>query len=132
MEAVHENTEFPLISPKTKEVVRTVSARQLFQKILETRLQTGEPYLIFIDSANKALPKHQKSLGLTIQMSNLCSEILLPTGIDHLGNKRTAVCCLSSLNAETWLEWHDDPHFIEDVFRFLDNVLESFIQNPTT
>jgi ribonucleoside-diphosphate reductase alpha chain len=128
MKAVYEDTEFALVSPKTKETVRTVSARHLFQKILETRLQTGEPYLIFIDSANKALPKHQKELGLSIEMSNLCSEILLPTGADHLGNKRTAVCCLSSLNAENWLEWCHEEHLIEDILRFLDNVLESFIQ----
>lgn len=129
MEAVRDDKPFSLRSPKTGEAIRTISARQLFQKILETRLQTGEPYLIFIDSANHALPKHQKKLGLNVQMSNLCSEILLPTGIDHLGNKRTAVCCLSSLNAETWFEWHENEQFITDVFRFLDNVLESFIKN---
>jgi ribonucleoside-diphosphate reductase alpha chain len=128
MEAVYEDKEFPLISPKTGEAVRKVNARQLFQKILETRLQTGEPYLIFIDTANKALPKHQKELGLSIEMSNLCSEILLPTGQDHLGNHRTAVCCLSSLNAETWLEWCEEETLIEDILRFLDNVLEAFIR----
>jgi ribonucleoside-diphosphate reductase alpha chain len=128
MEAVYEDKEFPLISPKTGDIVRKVNARQLFQKILETRLQTGEPYLIYIDTANKALPKHQKELGLSIEMSNLCSEILLPTGSDHLGNQRTAVCCLSSLNAENWLEWCNDETIIEDVLRFLDNVLEAFIK----
>jgi ribonucleoside-diphosphate reductase alpha chain len=96
-------------------------------KILEMRMQTGEPYLVFIDTANKALSKHQRELGLKIKMSNLCSEILLPTGPDHLENDRTAVCCLSSLNAETWDEWHDDPLIIEDVLRFLDNVLQAFI-----
>lgn len=128
MDAVYEDSDFPLISPKTGQVVRKVNARQLFQKILETRLQTGEPYLIFIDTANNKLPKHQKELGLSIEMSNLCSEILLPTGLDHLGNQRTAVCCLSSLNAETWLEWREDETFIEDVLRFLDNVLEAFIR----
>lgn len=128
MEAVYEDKDFPLISPKSGEVVRNINARQLFQKILETRLQTGEPYLIFIDTANKALPKHQKELGLSVEMSNLCSEILLPTGSDHLGKKRTAVCCLSSLNAENWLEWCHDETLIEDVLRFLDNVLEAFIK----
>lgn len=129
MEAVRDDKPFALRSPKTGEEVRTISARQLFQKILETRLQTGEPYLVFIDTVNQALPRHQKDLGLQVQMSNLCSEILLPTGTDHLGNKRTAVCCLSSLNAETWFEWHKDEHFITDVFRFLDNILESFIKD---
>lgn len=128
MEAVLEDKEFPLISPKTGETVRTTSARQLFQKILETRLQTGEPYLIYIDTVNKALPKHQKDLGLSVEMSNLCSEILLPTGPDHLGKKRTAVCCLSSLNAETWHEWQGEESLVEDVLRFLDNVLETFIK----
>lgn len=129
MEAVRQDIPFGLRSPKTNNVIREVNARQLFQKIVEMRLQTGEPYLIFIDHANKALPKHQQALGLKVRMSNLCSEILLPTGRDHLGKDRTAVCCLSSLNAETWDEWHDDPMLIEDVMRFLDNVLQDFIDN---
>ncbi len=127
MEAVGNNQEFALRSPKTNEVIRMVDARNLMSKILEMRMQTGEPYLVFIDSANKALSKHQRELGLKIRMSNLCSEILLPTGPDHLGNDRTAVCCLSSLNAETWDEWHDNPLIIEDILRFLDNVLQTFI-----
>src|SRR5579863_7388070 len=100
MEAVRDDKEFGLRSPKTQKVLKTVNARQLFQKIVEMRLQTGEPYLIFIDTANKSMPKHQRELGLKVRMSNLCSEILLPTGPDHLGKDRTAVCCLSSLNAE--------------------------------
>ena len=75
---------------------------QLWQRILETRLQTGEPYLLFIDTVNRALPKHQRELGLKVSTSNLCSEITLPTGIDHRDEERTAVCCLSSLNIETW------------------------------
>lgn len=127
MEAVRQNTDFGLRSPKTNKVLRSVNARQLFQKIVETRIQTGEPYLIYIDTANKSLPKHQRELGLSVLMSNLCSEILLPTGIDHKGKDRTAVCCLSSLNAETWDEWHKNPLIIEDVLRFLDNVLQEFI-----
>lgn len=127
MEAVREDKMFALRSPKTDAKVREVNARQLFQKILETRLQTGEPYLIYIDTANKALPKHQRELNLKVKMSNLCSEILLHTGPDHLGKDRTAVCCLSSLNAETWEEWHDHPQMIEDILRFLDNVLQAFI-----
>ena len=127
MKAVHDDKDFPLISPKTNQVIRTVNARQLFQKIVEMRLQTGEPYLVFIDTVNKMLPKHQRELGLQVKMSNLCSEILLPTGPDHHGNTRTAVCCLSSLNAETWDEWSGNPSIIEDVLRFLDNVLQEFI-----
>ncbi|MBX3458213.1 MAG: ribonucleoside-diphosphate reductase subunit alpha [Candidatus Paracaedibacteraceae bacterium] len=129
MQAVMDDKPFDLLSPKTNKPIRHVNARQLFQKILETRLQTGEPYLIFTDTANKKLAPHLKRLGLFVKMSNLCSEILLPTGVDHLGNDRTAVCCLSSLNAETWDEWHDHPLLIEDILRFLDNVLQDFIKN---
>ena len=92
-------------SPKTGEVLREVNARQLWQRILETRLQTGEPYILNIDAVNRALPKHQRELGLKVNTSNLCSEITLPTGIDHRGKDRTAVCCLSSLNIETWDQW---------------------------
>jgi ribonucleoside-diphosphate reductase alpha chain len=127
MEAVRDGAMFGLRSPKTKEVVREVDARSLWQKILEIRLQTGEPYLIFADTVNRAMPQHQRELGLTVRQSNLCSEIMLHTGKDHLGTERTAVCCLSSVNAETFLEWRDHPTFIEDVMRFLDNVLQDFI-----
>ncbi len=128
MEAVRTDAEFGLRSPKTGEVLRTVNARRLWQKILELRIQTGEPYLLFVDTVNNAMPAHQKKLGLKVRQSNLCSEITLPTGMDHLGNDRTAVCCLSSLNAEKFLEWKDDECFLEDVYRFLDNVLEDFIE----
>lgn len=127
MEAVRDAAAFGLRSPKTGEVIREVDARSLWQKILEIRLQTGEPYLIFSDTVNRALPQHQRDLGLSVRQSNLCSEIMLHTGVDHLGKERTAVCCLSSVNAETFLEWRDHPTFIEDVMRFLDNVLEDFI-----
>lgn len=127
MEAVRDGAAFGLRSPKTGEVIREVDARSLWQKILEIRLQTGEPYLIFSDTVNRALPQHQRDLGLSVRQSNLCSEIMLHTGLDHLGKERTAVCCLSSVNAETFLEWRDHPTFIEDVMRFLDNVLEDFI-----
>ncbi|HVI52333.1 MAG TPA: ribonucleoside-diphosphate reductase subunit alpha [Candidatus Sulfotelmatobacter sp.] len=128
MEAVRADRPFGLKSPKTGETLREISARQLWQKILEIRLQTGEPYLLFSDTVNRALPKHQRDLGLKVSSSNLCAEITLPTGRDHLGNERTAVCCLSSLNIETWDEWHEAPGFIEDVLRFLDNVLTHFIE----
>ncbi len=128
MEAVRDGAMFGLRSPKSKDIIREVDARSLWQKILEIRLQTGEPYLIFSDTVNRAMPLHQRELGLNVRQSNLCSEIVLHTGKDHLGIERTAVCCLSSVNAETFLEWRDHPTFIEDVMRFLDNVLEDFIQ----
>lgn len=127
MEAVRDGAKFPLRSPNSGAVMREVDARQLWQRILETRLQTGEPYLLFIDAVNRALPKHQRELGLKVSTSNLCSEITLPTGRDHRGEERTAVCCLSSLNVETWDQWCGEPGFIEDVLRFLDNVLTHFI-----
>jgi ribonucleoside-diphosphate reductase alpha chain len=127
MEAVREGAMFGLRSPKTGEVMREVDARSLWQKILEIRLQTGEPYLIFADTVNRAMPQHQRELGLSVRQSNLCSEIMLHTGKDHLGEERTAVCCLSSVNAEKFLEWRDHPTFLEDIMRFLDNVLQDFI-----
>ncbi len=127
MDAVREDKDFELRSPKSGEVVKAINARKLWQKILELRLQTGEPYIIFSDTVNNNLPVHQRKLGLKVRQSNLCSEIMLPTGVDHLGKDRTAVCCLSSLNAEKYLEWKDDEQFIEDIFRFLDNVLQDFI-----
>ena len=127
MEAVRDGMPLGVRTPKNHEVVRMVDARSLWQKILEIRLQTGEPYLIFSDTVNRALPQHQRELGLKVTQSNLCSEIMLHSGPDHLGNDRTAVCCLSSVNAEKYLEWRDDERFIEDVMRFLDNVLQDFI-----
>ncbi|MGE0829134.1 MAG: ribonucleoside-diphosphate reductase subunit alpha, partial [Hyphomonadaceae bacterium] len=128
MLAVQDDLPFALRSPKDGAVLKHVNARKLWQKILEMRLQTGEPYIIFSDTVNKQMPKHQRELGLKVRQSNLCSEIMLHTGLDHNGKERTAVCCLSSLNAETFLEWEKEELFLEDVFRFLDNVLEDFIQ----
>ncbi|HEY1607402.1 MAG TPA: ribonucleoside-diphosphate reductase subunit alpha [Allosphingosinicella sp.] len=127
MAAVRDGAEFILRSPKDGSERGSVDARSLFQKLVETRLATGEPYIIFIDQVNRSMPKHHRELGLKVSTSNLCSEITLPTGIDHLGRARTAVCCLSSLNLETWDEWHKDKLFIEDVMRFLDNVLTDYI-----
>ena len=127
MEAVRDGAEFPLVSPKDGSERARVDARSLFQKLVETRLATGEPYIIFIDQVNRMMPRHHRELGLKVSTSNLCSEITLPTGRDHLGNDRTAVCCLSSLNMETWDQWHDDKLFIEDIMRFLDNVLQDYI-----
>ena len=113
-----------LIDPHTKETVRKVSARDLWLKILENRVATGEPYICFIDHINDALPETQKKLGLSVRHSNLCTEITLPTNED-----RTAVCCLSSVNLEKYDEWKNDKLFISDLVRFLDNVLQSFIEN---
>ena len=127
MEAVRDGRSFDLRSPKTNEVRKTVDARALWTKILEIRMQTGEPYLIFSDTVNRQLAPHQRDLGLSVKQSNLCAEIMLATGKDHLGKERTAVCCLSSVNAEKFLEWREDPRFIEDLMRFLDNVLQDFI-----
>ncbi len=127
MEAVRNGAEFTLRSPRDQSARGTVDARSLFQKLVETRLSTGEPYIIFIDQVNRSMPKHHRDLGLKVTTSNLCSEITLPTGKDHLGAERTAVCCLSSLALETWDEWNGDKDFIEDVMRFLDNVLSDYI-----
>lgn len=127
MEAVRTDSEFQLYSPKSGEALRTVNARKIWQKILELRIQTGEPYLLFTDTVNNAMPAHQRQLGLKVTQSNLCSEITLPTGVDHLGEDRTAVCCLSSVNAEKFMEWSKEEGFLEDIFRFLDNVLQNFI-----
>lgn len=127
MEAVRDGKSFDLKSPKNGEVRKTVDARSLWTKILDIRMQTGEPYLIFSDTVNRQLAQHQRELGLSVKQSNLCAEIMLATGKDHLNNERTAVCCLSSVNAETFLEWREEPHFIEDLMRFLDNVLQDFI-----
>ena len=127
MRAVEANDEWALKSPKDGAVQTTVSARELWIRILTARVETGEPYLLFIDRVNAALPQHQKLAGMRVKMSNLCSEITLPTGVDRLGNDRTAVCCLSSLNLETYDEWKNVPGMIEDIMRFLDNVLQDFI-----
>ena len=129
MRAVEADAEWALTSPKDGSVLRKISARSLWIRILTSRIETGEPYLINIDHVNKALPEHQKLGGLEVKTSNLCSEITLPTGLDRFGEDRTAVCCLSSLNLEKYPEWENDEGFIEDIMRFLDNVLQDFIDN---
>lgn len=129
MQAVESGSKFKLRSPKDDHVVQEVDARALWIRLLTARIETGEPYILFIDNVNKAIPEHHKKAGLKVKMSNLCSEITLPTGIDHHGKDRTAVCCLSSVNLEKYTEWKDNPLFIEDVMRFLDNVLTDFINN---
>lgn len=113
-----------LTDPHTGDVRDHVSARDLWQRILETRMLTGEPYIHFIDTSNRLMPQFQKDLGLSIKQSNLCSEIILPTDKD-----RTAVCCLSSVNLEYYDEWKNDPLFLRDIAEMLDNVLEFFIDN---
>jgi ribonucleoside-diphosphate reductase alpha chain len=127
MRAVEADEAWPLTSPKDGSVVRSISARGLWIRILTARIETGEPYLIFSDHVSRAQPDHHKLAGLEVRTSNLCSEITLPTGRDQHGKERTAVCCLCSLNLETWFEWSTHPTFIEDVMRFLDNVLQDFI-----
>jgi ribonucleoside-diphosphate reductase alpha chain len=127
MRAVEADEKWALRSPKDKTIVREISARALWVRILTARIETGEPYLIFSDHVARAQPEHHKLAGLEVKTSNLCSEITLPTGRDHHGVERTAVCCLSSLNLEKWFEWENHPTFIDDVMRFLDNVLQDFI-----
>jgi ribonucleoside-diphosphate reductase alpha chain len=127
MRAVEADEEWALVSPKDGALMKKVSARSLWIRILTARIETGEPYIIYSDHVNNARPEHQKLAGLEVKTSNLCSEITLPTGIDQHGEQRTAVCCLSSLNLETWFEWKDEAQVIPDVMRFLDNVLQSFI-----
>jgi len=111
-----------LIDPHSGEVKKTISAKTLWVKLIQNRVETGEPYIMFGDTVNDKLPEFQKQLGLKVNQSNLCSEITLPTNDD-----RTAVCCLSSVNLEKYDEWKDDDDFIPDLIRFLDNVLEYFI-----
>ncbi|MEY3541993.1 MAG: hypothetical protein RLZZ204_805, partial [Bacteroidota bacterium] len=113
-----------LVDPKSGEIRETVSAKHLWQQILELRMHTGEPYIHFIDTSNNMLPQFLKDKGLKVHQSNLCSEIILPTN-----EERTAVCCLSSLNLEYYDDWKNDSLFLKDVAEMLDNVLEFFITN---
>ena len=128
MKAVEGDLDWDLIDPNSKEVVKSVKARTLWIKLLETRVATGEPYIMFGDTVQRGLPKELRAKGLKVHQSNLCSEITLPTAED-----RTAVCCLSSLNLEYFDEWSKDEMFIEDIVRMLDNTLDSFIKSaPST
>lgn len=128
MHAVQSGEKWDLKSPATGNIVSTINARDLWIKILNARMEIGEPYLLFYDAVNRARPEIQKKLGIYIKTSNLCSEITLPTGQDHLKNMRTAVCCLSSVNLEYYEEWENNELFIPDIMRFLDNVLTDFIK----
>lgn len=127
MKAVERDDIWELRSPKDHSVISIMKARDLWIKILTARLETGEPYLLFIDNVNKNVPESYKRLGLKVKTSNLCSEITLATGYDHHEKERTAVCCLSSLNLERYDEWCDNTLFITDIMRMLDNVLQDFI-----
>ena len=127
MRAVETDEQWALKSPADGTVQQTISARNLWIRLLTARIETGEPYIVFIDTVNRQIPQHHKLANLTVKTSNLCSEITLPTGIDKNGRDRTAVCCLSSLNLEKYDEWKDDKIMINDVMRFLDNVLTDFI-----
>jgi len=124
LKAVKEDTDWRLIDPKTNEAVKIVSARDLWWQILNARAETGEPYMVNIDTCNEHLPKEQKDLGLRVNQSNLCSEIVLATN-----EERTAVCCLSSVNLEHFDTWKKDTNFIDDLITMLDNVLEHFIED---
>jgi len=128
MRAVETDEQWALKSPKDGSIQSTISARNLWIRLLTARIETGEPYIVFIDTVNRLIPQHHKLAGLNVKTSNLCSEITLPTGLDRDGKDRTAVCCLSSLNVEKFDEWKDDKNFIKDVMKFLDNVLEDFIE----
>jgi len=124
LEAVKNDEDWRLIDPKTNEAVKTINARDLWFQLINARAETGEPYMVNIDTCNKALPKQQKDLGLEIRQSNLCSEITLPTN-----EERTAVCCLSSVNLEHFDKWSKDENFISDLITMLDNVIEHYIEN---
>ena len=124
LEAVKNDEDWRLIDPKTNEAVKVINARDLWWQIIHARAETGEPYMINIDTCNKSLPQEQKDLGLEIKQSNLCSEITLPTN-----EERTAVCCLSSVNLEHFDKWSKDDNFISDLITMLDNVIEHYIEN---
>jgi len=124
LEAVKNDEDWRLIDPKTNEAVKVINARDLWWQIINARAETGEPYMINIDTCNDALPKGQKDLGLQIKQSNLCSEITLPTD-----EERTAVCCLSSVNLENFDKWSKNDDFIKDLITMLDNVLQHYIDN---
>ena len=134
MELIEQATREPgfddswdLIDPHTKQVIKTVSAKTLWVKLIQNRVETGEPYIMFGDTVNAALPQFQKEMGLSVHHSNLCSEITLPTN-----EGRTAVCCLSSVNLEEFDEWKNNKDFIPDLIRMLDNVISYFVSHAPT
>ena len=126
LQRVKDDESWRLIDPKSKQAIKTVSARDLWWQLLHTRAETGEPYIVNMDRCNENLPESQKKLGLKVLQSNLCSEITLPTS-----EERTAVCCLSSVNLEHYDEWKDKEDFIADLITMLDNIIEHFVSNAT-
>ena len=123
MRCVKAKIKFDLLCPHSGEVVKSVDATEMWRKILKNRVETGEPYILFIDTVNKTIPQHHKDKGLFVKQSNLCSEITLPTN-----RERTAVCCLGSLNLERWDEWKDEAESVlYAAVKALDNVLDNFI-----
>lgn len=129
MQAVEKDDPWELKSPHDQSTVSIVKARDIWIRLLLARIETGEPYMLFEDTVNRLRPETYKAHDLKVKTSNLCIEIMLATGLDQHQQERTAVCCLSSLNLETYDEWKDNPQFIEDTLRFLDNVLQDFIDN---
>ena len=129
MKAVKNDDPWELKSPSNNDTISIVKARDIWIRMLTSRVETGEPYLLFEDRIDELKPQNYKNLNLKVKTSNLCSEITLATGYDHKGNDRTAVCCLSSLNLEYYDAWKDNKYLIPDVMRFLDNVLQDFIDN---
>lgn len=129
MRCVRDDLEYNLVSPKTGAVLRVVSARAVWVRLLTARLEQGEPYIINIDAINRVMPKFQRDAGLKVKSSNLCAEITLPCGVDQFGKERTAVCCLGSFNLRYWDAYKNEPQVFDDVFRFMDNVLSDFIEN---
>jgi ribonucleoside-diphosphate reductase alpha chain len=127
MHALQAGENYDLIDPKSKKVKGSISAKAMWSKLIQLRMETGEPYMMFKDTVHRATPDAHKKLNLYCTTSNLCSEIMLPAGVDHLGKNRTSVCCLSSVNVEKWNEWKTDTQFIHDIMEFLDNVLQIFI-----
>jgi ribonucleoside-diphosphate reductase alpha chain len=129
MEAVEKDEDWNLIDPHTNAIISTMKAREVWRKIIEMRVKTGEPYIVFEDTVNRYFPDNLKKKGLKSNGSNLCSEITLPKGKDYLDKDRTFVCCLSSVNLDKWDEWKDDPLFISDLIRMLDNNITLFLDN---
>lgn len=127
MKAVEDDAPWELRSPHDNAMISIVKTRDIWIRMLLARVETGEPYMLFIDAVEKLKPESYKLNNLEVKTSNLCSEITLATGTDHLNEERTAVCCLSSINLETYDSWHNNEQFIEDIMRFLDNVLQDFI-----
>jgi ribonucleoside-diphosphate reductase alpha chain len=123
-----DDLPFALRSPKNGEPLKHINPRRLWQKILELRLETGEPFIVFRDTVNHTLPTHQRQLGLKVLHSDLCADLMLTSGIDHLGKGRTGACPLASVNAEKFDAWENEPLFVEDILRFLDNALDDFIE----